>query len=71
MRATERETGYLCTYSSPAGSGSNWVRAWSAQQARELLRMQLRDAGIDNDVAVHVVEPARHAASPPKHRSSR
>jgi hypothetical protein len=71
MRATERESGFLCTFSTPAGSGSTWVRAWDEQQARELTRLQLRDAGFGADVAVCVVEPAPGAASRGSRRRSR
>jgi hypothetical protein len=63
MRSTERESGFLCTFSTAAGSGSTWVRAWDEQQARELTRLQLRDAGFDAEVAVCVVEPEPGAGS--------
>jgi hypothetical protein len=67
MRATERESGYLCTFSTATSSGSTWVRAWDAHQARELTRLQLRDAGFSAEVAVQVVEaPANRA---PRRRS--
>jgi hypothetical protein len=53
---TERESGYLCTFSTSSGGGETWVRAWSAQQASEMIRQQLQDEGVTGRIVVRVVE---------------
>ncbi len=52
---TTRESGYACTFSTPSGEGSTWVRAWTAQQAQEIVRMLLRERGVEGEITVQVI----------------
>ncbi len=52
---TARESGYSCTFSTPSGDGSTWVRAWTAQQAQDIVRMLLRERGVEGEISVRVL----------------
>jgi hypothetical protein len=56
-----RESTFLCTFRTPRGDGSAWVRAWNPQQALETVRAQLREAGFANVVDLRVAQPPRPA----------
>ena len=43
---TVRETAFLCTWCTPAEERRMYVRAWTAREALELLRAELRAADI-------------------------
>ena len=60
---SDRESGFLCSFTTPRGRGRAWVRAWSAAEASARVERQLRDEGVAGVVEVRVVEqdgaPAR------------
>jgi hypothetical protein len=58
---TARESGYTCTFSTPTGEGSTWVRAWTAQQAQEIVRMLLRERGVEGEISVQVMAESETA----------
>lgn len=64
MRA-RREAMFVCTVTTRSGETSVWVRAWTAEQAREVVAAQLRDRGLTGfEVEVAPLHAARAADVP-------
>jgi hypothetical protein len=58
-----REAVFVCTYTTRSGAERVWVRAWTAEQARELVLAQLRDEGLAAGGEVQVA-PLDSAGAP-------